>query len=39
MTIIVNNEPLVLNQEQTIEVNEVNPVTSGETMYSSSVWM
>ena len=37
--ILVDGEPMVLSQECVVNVEDENPLTSGETMYSSSVWM
>lgn len=39
LTILIDGKPTVLSQECVVNVEDENPLTSGETMYSSSVWM
>ena len=38
LTVIMDGKPMVLDPKMMIEVNEVNPLTSNEPMYCSSVW-
>ena len=39
LNIMMGDKPLRLEEGCTIETNEVNPLTSNEPMFSSSVWL
>ena len=39
LNIMMGDKPLRLEEGCTIETNEVNPLISGEPIYSSSVWL
>ena len=39
LNIMMDGKPLKLEEGCTIETNEVNPLTSGKPIYSSSVWL